>query len=64
MVNDRMALLAAYSYGGSPLDPEDINRNVGTTAIVEQHLSFGTEFDITRLSTLTLSIISMVSRTA
>lgn len=56
-LNDRVALIAGYNYGESPLGPEDINQNIGATAIVEHHISFGAEFDVTRLSTLTLSLI-------
>ena len=51
------ALLAGYNYGAAPLGPEDVNQNIGATAIVEHHASFGAEFAVTRLSTLTLSII-------
>ncbi|MFZ5619504.1 MAG: OmpP1/FadL family transporter [Pseudomonadota bacterium] len=56
-VSDRTALLAGYNYGASPLGPEDVNQNIGATAIVEHHVSFGAEFRVTRLSTLTLSVI-------
>jgi hypothetical protein len=30
-----------YNYGESPIGPEDVNMNLGSTAIVEHHLSFG-----------------------
>jgi long-chain fatty acid transport protein len=30
-----------YNYGASPIGPEDVNMNLGSTAIVEHHLSLG-----------------------
>jgi long-chain fatty acid transport protein len=36
-----MAVSVGYNYGESPIGPEDVNANLGSTAIVEHHLSFG-----------------------
>ncbi|OJW42533.1 outer membrane protein transport protein [Thiobacillus sp. 65-1402] len=36
-----MAVSVGYNYGKSPIGPEDVNFNLGSTAIVEHHLSFG-----------------------
>lgn len=36
-----MAVSVGYNYGKSPIGPEDVNSNLGSTAIVEHHLSFG-----------------------
>lgn len=37
----KMAVSVGYNYGESPIGPEDVNMNLGSTAIVEHHLSFG-----------------------
>jgi long-chain fatty acid transport protein len=36
-----MAVSVGYNYGKSPIGPEDVTANLGSTAIVEHHLSFG-----------------------
>ncbi len=36
-----MAISVGYNYGKSPIGTEDVNANLGSTAIVEHHLSFG-----------------------
>jgi long-chain fatty acid transport protein len=36
-----MAISLGYNYGKSPIGAEDVNMNLGSTAIVEHHLSFG-----------------------
>jgi long-chain fatty acid transport protein len=36
-----MAVSVGYNYGKSPIGSEDVNSNLGSTAIVEHHLSFG-----------------------
>jgi long-chain fatty acid transport protein len=36
-----MAISIGYNYGEAPFGPEDVNSNLGSTAIVEHHLSFG-----------------------
>ncbi len=36
-----MAVSVGYNYGKSPIGTEDVNFNLGSTAIVEHHLSFG-----------------------
>ncbi len=36
-----MSISVGYNYGESPIGPEDVNMNLGSTAIVEHHLSFG-----------------------
>lgn len=55
-LSDRIALMAGYNYGKSPIDEEDINNNAGVTAIVEHHLSVGLTTKVTRHSSLTLSL--------
>ena len=37
----KMAVSVGYNYGKSPIGAEDVNMNLGSTAIVESHLSFG-----------------------
>ncbi len=37
----KMAVSVGYNYGKSPIGTEDVNMNLGSTAIVESHLSFG-----------------------
>ncbi len=37
----KMAVSVGYNHGESPIGPEDVNMNLGSTAIVEHHLSFG-----------------------
>jgi long-chain fatty acid transport protein len=36
-----MSVSIGYNYGESPIGAEDVNMNLGSTAIVEHHLSFG-----------------------
>jgi len=36
-----MSVSIGYNYGASPIGPEEVNMNLGSTAIVEHHLSFG-----------------------
>jgi len=36
-----MAVSVGYNYGKSPIGREDVNSNLGSTAIIEHHLSFG-----------------------
>lgn len=36
-----MSVSVGYNYGESPIGPEDVNANLGSTAIVEHHLSVG-----------------------
>lgn len=50
-------ILAGYNYGKSPIDESDVRANIGVTAIVEHHLSLGGEFDVSKHSTLSLSLI-------
>lgn len=37
----KMSVSVGYNYGESPIGPEDVNANLGSTAIVEHHLSVG-----------------------
>lgn len=37
----KMAVSLGYNYGKSPIGTEDVNMNLGSTAIVESHLSVG-----------------------
>lgn len=54
-LSDRIALMAGYNYGKSPIDENDINNNAGVTAIVEHHLSVGATAKVTKFSSLTFS---------
>ncbi|MFN3545456.1 MAG: OmpP1/FadL family transporter [Thiobacillus sp.] len=36
-----MSFRIGFNYGKSPIGPEDVNSNLGSTAVVEKHLSFG-----------------------
>ena len=36
-----MAVSLGFNYGKSPIGREDVNSNLGSTAIIEKHLSFG-----------------------
>lgn len=36
-----MSVSVGYNYGKSPIDAQDVNANLGSTAIVEHHLSVG-----------------------
>ncbi len=56
-VSDRLTLLAGYNYGKSPITEEDINNNAGVTAIVEHHWSVGATTQVSKHSSLTLSLI-------
>lgn len=41
IMNDTTTLLAGFNYGKSPIGPEDVPNNLGSTAVVEKHLSLG-----------------------
>lgn len=41
IVNDKTTVMAGFNYGKSPIGPEDVNSNLGSTAVVEKHLSLG-----------------------
>ena len=41
IMNDKMTLLAGFNYGKSPIGAEDVPNNLGSTAVVEKHLSLG-----------------------
>lgn len=57
VMSDIYSFLAGYNYGKSPLDENDLNNNIGVTAIVEHHLSAGFSARITEYTTLSLSLI-------
>ncbi|MDP1526439.1 MAG: outer membrane protein transport protein [Rhodocyclaceae bacterium] len=40
-IGDKMQVRAGFNYGKSPIDPEDVNANLGSLAVVEKHLSLG-----------------------
>lgn len=40
-VNPKTAVRVGYNYGESPIGPEDVDNNIGSLAVTEQHLSFG-----------------------
>ena len=41
IMSDTTTLLAGFNYGKSPIGPEDVSSNLGSTAVVEKHLSLG-----------------------
>lgn len=41
IMSDTTTLLAGFNYGKSPIGPEDVDNNLGSTAVVEKHLSLG-----------------------
>lgn len=41
VVKPGLTLLAGFNYGESPIEPEDVPANLGSTAIVEKHASIG-----------------------
>lgn len=53
--SDRWTWMVGYNYGESPIDEEDVNNNIGVTAIVEHHLSLGFTSRVTRFSSLSAS---------
>jgi long-chain fatty acid transport protein len=42
-VNKCVKLLAGWSYGATPISPEDVNNNLGSIAVVEHHISIGVQ---------------------
>lgn len=36
-----VSLRLGFNYGKSPIGPEDVNANLGSTAVVEKHIAFG-----------------------
>ncbi|MCW8853885.1 MAG: outer membrane protein transport protein [Gammaproteobacteria bacterium] len=40
-LNDKTTIRAGFNYGESPIDPEDVDNNIGSLAITETHLSLG-----------------------
>ncbi len=52
-----LTVYAGYNHGDSPIEEEDVNSNIGATAIVEDHLSGGGTVRITDFSSLSLSWI-------
>jgi len=40
-MGDRMQLRAGFNYGKSPIEPADVNANIGSLAVVEKHLALG-----------------------
>ncbi len=40
-VNPMLMLIAGWSYGATPIDPEDVPNNLGSIAVVEHHISIG-----------------------
>lgn len=41
ILNDKVTLLAGFNYGKSPIGPEDVVNNLGSTAVVEKHAAIG-----------------------
>ncbi len=40
-INSKTTVRAGFNYGKSPIDPEDVNANIGSLAVTEKHLSVG-----------------------
>jgi len=58
-MNSKLALMAGYNHGKSPVGPEDTFFGALTPAVVEDHLSLGLEYKIGKGS----SIVSSYTRT-
>lgn len=48
LMNDALTLRAGYNYGKSPVQNEDVDWNLVSTAIVEHHLSLGVGYRMTK----------------
>lgn len=42
-VNKCVKFLGGWSYGATPISPEDVNSNLGSIAVVEHHISLGVQ---------------------
>ena len=51
--NPKLAVMAGYNHGDSPVGPEDTFFNALTPAVVEDHLSLGFEYKLSKNSALT-----------
>jgi long-chain fatty acid transport protein len=56
-LNDKVALMAGYNYGKSPIGPEDTGLNVIAPGVVEQHVSLGFERKLTPKSKIIASYV-------
>lgn len=52
-VNPKLAVMAGYNHGDSPMGPEDTFFGALTPAVVEDHLSLGFEYKLSKKSSLT-----------
>lgn len=51
-MNHKLALMAGYNHGDSPVEPEGTRFNALTPAVVEDHLSLGFEYSLSKNSAL------------
>jgi long-chain fatty acid transport protein len=42
-VNECLKIMSGWSYGATPISPEDVNSNLGSIAVVEHHISLGVQ---------------------
>lgn len=56
-VNPKLAVMAGFNYGASPVGPEDTFFNALTPAVVEEHLSLGFDYKLSKNSSLVGSYI-------
>lgn len=61
VASDKYTFLAGYNYGESPIEEDDINNNIGVTAIVEHHISGGISIRMSDYTEMTFSIIHGLS---
>ncbi len=50
-----LKVIGGWSYGATPISPEDVNSNLGSIAVVEHHLSLGLEKNWSKFLSSTLS---------
>ncbi len=51
-INPKLALMAGYNHGKSPVGPEDTFFNALTPAVVEDHLSLGFDYKVNKKSSI------------
>jgi long-chain fatty acid transport protein len=54
-VNEKTAIRAGVNYGASPIEAEDVDNNLGSTAITEWHLSLGATRQLSKRTSGSLS---------
>ncbi len=50
-----LKVIGGWSYGATPISPEDVNSNLGSIAVVEHHLSLGIQKNWSKFLSSTLS---------